>query len=416
MQKSVICRRTFVLFGGGKSSTFFSRGKSFWRNSDFSLTSDLRHSLSFTAVILSGRFWFNRTVDSAPGTAGAGQSQHSVQVNPDIASSTRASGIDGRPPEERPLVPRKSRRFVDRILPDLSQYEPPPVVVVPLLSCDELFSTLAGHRCEIITLLAFAGCLCVGEIARRLQLSGSTVSRELRCLLKRGIVAYERDLTSHRFALASPLHWRARRGRVQFGMQLPNGDWVLVQRSSILDVRRNVPLATGAAIPVPGLSQYRLFDSGDSGNTGSLWPAATPQRSSTPITHLPDHDLIPLPLNSCNQLFHAFGGHRYEILTLLALEGQMRSGQLATSLGLSQPVISRELHELRVAALVHRDESASTPGYRLASEVRRDVKSGRVRLGVHLPSGDWMLLHREEFSEDTHPCPLPTEWVEHDIP
>ena len=122
--------------------------------------------------------------------------------------------------------------------------------------------------------------------------------------------------------------------------------------------------------------------------------------------------VTPSKLLTFDQLFRAFGGHRYEILTILALHHHLKAGDVATRLNLKKSLTSRDLQILYKLGIVNLAKDGSIHWFGLSPRLRAFERAGRVQLGYGLPNGDWLWLHREEFSRSKRQVALPASFLD----
>ena len=123
-------------------------------------------------------------------------------------------------------------------------------------------------------------------------------------------------------------------------------------------------------------------------------------------------DVTQKKLVTFDQLFRVLAGRRYEILTILALHQHMKAGAVADGLGLKKPATSRDLQTLHKCGMVDCAKDGTIHWFRLSRRMRGYVRAGRVQLGYGLPGGDWLWLHREEFSRSQRQVALPTAFID----
>jgi DNA-binding transcriptional ArsR family regulator len=144
------------------------------------------------------------------------------------------------------------------------------------------------------------------------------------------------------------------------------------------------------------------------------------------VHHVPSHHEVPpgngneyrtgsgrrqaplqIPL-TVDELCRALAGHRYELMTLLALNNPLPVSDLSDGLHLRMQAVSRDLSTLQTCGMVEWMQVKNQHFYRLSERVQASTREGRVQLVLRVPSGDWMFLHREEFSESGSPVLAPS--------
>ena len=117
-------------------------------------------------------------------------------------------------------------------------------------------------------------------------------------------------------------------------------------------------------------------------------------------------------LLSCDQVFRAWAGHRYEILTIIGLQGRLTVTDISERLHLKMSQVRRDLQILRRVGLVEWVREKNTHWFRLTPAFVAHVHEGRVQFWLGLPNGDWLGMHREEFSASKRPVPPPTCFID----
>lgn len=117
-------------------------------------------------------------------------------------------------------------------------------------------------------------------------------------------------------------------------------------------------------------------------------------------------------LLSCDQVCRAWSGHRYEILTIIGLQGHLTVTEIRERLELKMSQVSRDLRALAHVGLVEFQQDKNTHLYRLAPGFVAHVHEGRVQFWLGLPNGDWLGMHREEYSASQQPVSPPTCFID----
>lgn len=117
-------------------------------------------------------------------------------------------------------------------------------------------------------------------------------------------------------------------------------------------------------------------------------------------------------ITSFDELFRALAGHRYEIVTLLALRGETRVSAIAAQLNLCTKIVSRDLGRLQDFGLVEWKPNGSDHIFRLTSRVSVRTLDGKVQFTVGMSNADWLTAHREEYSTSSIPVPPPNSFID----
>lgn len=117
-------------------------------------------------------------------------------------------------------------------------------------------------------------------------------------------------------------------------------------------------------------------------------------------------------LLTLEDVVNVLGGHRLEILFLLAAYGSMMVTKIADHLVLDKGTVSHELRRLMESGLVRWARLSTSHIYQMTERVRTIRDEGIVQIGIMVESGDWVWFHRYFGSACKRVVPLPDRLVD----